>query len=65
MNISEFERTKPTGTNYAINSCIDKYSGYIAQIDPIMDEGDQAMIEAYTEILEDLKQIKVKFLRGA
>ncbi len=64
MNISEFERSKPTKTYASIKSCIDKYSSYIQQLDPVMDTADAAYIQAYQEILQDLKNIKTLFTEG-
>jgi len=64
MNISEFERNKPTKTYLRIRSCIDKYSNYIQQLDSVMDDSDAAYIEAYQEILQDLKSIKSLFIEG-
>lgn len=64
MNISEFERNKPTKTYAAIKSCMDKYENYIRQIDPVMDDTDYAFISSYQEILEDLYDIKSLFLKG-
>lgn len=64
MNISEFERAKPRKTYKSINQAIDKYKTYISEIEVIMTNEDNAFIEAYTEILEDLTQIKKQFLKG-
>ncbi len=64
MNISEFERSKPTKTYASIKSCIDKYSSYIQQLDPVMDTADAAYIQAYQEMLQDLKNIKSLFIKG-
>jgi hypothetical protein len=64
MNISEFERTKPTKTYASIRSCIDKYNSYIQQLDPVMDAADAAYIQAYQEMLQDLKNIKSLFIKG-
>ena len=64
MNISEFERSKPTKTYASIKSCIDKYSSYIQQLDPGMDTADAAYIQAYQEMLQDLKNIKSLFIKG-
>ena len=64
MNISEFERNKPTKTYVSIKSCIDKYSSYIQQLDPVMDAADAAYIQAYQEMLQDLKNIKSLFIKG-
>ena len=64
MNISEFERIKPKKTYKSINQAIDKYKTYISEIEVIMTNEDNAFIDAYTEILEDLTQIKKQFLKG-
>lgn len=64
MNISEFERTKPQKTYKLINQAIDKYKTYISEIEVIMTNKDDAFIDAYTETLEDLTQIKKQFLKG-
>lgn len=64
MNISEFERNKPTKTYAAIKSCTDKYENYIRQIDPVMDDTDFASVSAYQEMLEDLHHIKSLFIKG-
>ncbi|MDB4663538.1 hypothetical protein OAE74_00965 [Verrucomicrobia bacterium] len=64
MNISEFERTKPRKTYKLINQAIDKYKTYISEIEVIMTNEDNAFIDAYTETLEDLTQIKKQFLKG-
>jgi len=64
MNISEFERTKPQKTYKLINQAIDKYKTYISEIEVIMTNEDNAFIDAYTETLEDLTQIKKQFLKG-
>jgi|TARA_S200002703_G_C3586960_1_gene180274 hypothetical protein len=64
MNISEFERLKPRKTFEAIDFAIDKYEGYIREIDPIMDEADASFVELSQEILDDLNRIKNFFLEG-
>jgi len=64
MNPSEFERTKPRKTYKSINQVIDKYKTYISEIEVIMTNEDSAFVDAYTEILEDLTQIKKQFLKG-
>jgi len=64
MNISEFERTKPQKTYKSINQAIDKYKTYISEMEVIMTNEDNAFVDAYTEILEDLTRIKKQFLKG-
>lgn len=64
MNISEFERCKPKKTMKAINDSIAKYQNYIGEIDAIMDESDAICIDIYSEILNDLENIKKVFLTG-
>lgn len=64
MNISEFERTKTNKTYKSINQAIDKYKTYISEIEVIMTNEDNAFVDAYTEILEDLTRIKKQFLKG-
>ena len=64
MNISEFERHKPKKTFKSIKDAIEKYEGYMSDINPIMDEADAAYIEACKEILADLQDIKRLFLSG-
>ena len=64
MNISEFERVKPTETYKSIMFCIDKYQAYISEIDPIMTDCDAISIASYQEILKDLENIKALFIRG-
>lgn len=64
MNISEFERVKPRKTYKSINQAIDKYKTYISEIEVIMTNEDNAFVDAYTEILEDLTRIKKQFLKG-
>ncbi len=64
MNISEFERMKPKETYKEISDSIEKYKNYIREIDPIMDSTDEALIDAYVEVLADLKFLKNKFTKG-
>ena len=65
MNISEFERRKPKKTMKAINDSIVKYQNYISEIDSVMDESDAICIDIYSEILNDLENIKKVFLTGS
>lgn len=69
MNISEFERTKPTLTLQAINSAINKYQTLVEKYQfsgqqLIMENADAVSISCYREILSDLNNIKAHFLSG-
>ena len=69
MNISEFERTKPTLTLQAINSAINKYQTLVEKYQfsgqqLIMENADAVSISCYREILADLNNIKAHFLSG-
>ena len=69
MNISEFERTKPTLTLQAINSAINKYQTLVEKYQfsgqqLIMESADAVSISCYREILADLNNIKAHFLSG-
>ena len=69
MNISEFERTKPTLTLQAINSAINKYQTLVEKYQYggqqlIMENTDAVSISCYREILADLNNIKAHFLSG-
>ncbi len=69
MNISEFERTKPTLTLQAINSAINKYQTLVEKYQYggqqlIMENADAVSISCYREILADLNNIKAHFLSG-
>ena len=69
MNISEFERTKPTLTLQAINSAINKYQTLVEKYQfsgqqLIMENTDAVSISCYREILADLNNIKAHFLSG-
>ena len=69
MNISEFERNKPTLTLQAINSAINKYQTLVEKYQfsgqqLIMENADAVSISCYREILADLNNIKAHFLSG-
>ena len=69
MNISEFERNKPTLTLQAINSAINKYQTLVEKYQfsgqqLIMESADAVSISCYREILADLNNIKAHFLSG-
>ena len=64
MNISEFERTKPTKTFKVILGTITKYETLVASLSSPMDDKDAALLKAYSDILKDLKQIQKHFLAG-
>jgi len=69
MNISEFERNKPTLTLQAINSAINKYQTLVEKYQfsgqqLIMENTDAVSISCYREILADLNNIKAHFLSG-
>tara|TARA_R100000234_G_C4860696_1_gene119065 strand:- start:49 stop:249 length:201 start_codon:yes stop_codon:yes gene_type:complete len=64
MNISEFERTKPTKTFKIIVGTIAKYERLVASLSPVMDDKDAALLKAYSDTLKDLKEIQKYFLSG-
>lgn len=64
MNISEFERTKPTETFKTINEVIEKYETYLRDLECVMDDVTAAKKEVYSEVATDLKKIKIYFLSG-
>lgn len=69
MNISEFERTKPTLTLQAINSAISKYQTLVEKYQYsgqqlIMENADAVTVSCYREFLNDLNNIKAHFLSG-
>jgi len=68
MNISEFERTKPTLTLQAINSAINKYQTLVEKYQYggqlIMENADAVTVSCYREFLNDLNNIKAHFLSG-
>ena len=70
MNISEFERTKPTLTLQAINSAINKYQTILEKYEY---NGQQLIMEntvtpvaisCYKEFLNDLNNIRSYLLSG-
>lgn len=65
MNISEFERTKPTETLKAINQLIkDVEEDALIQRGLIMDEDDRTMLANTNALLGRLRKIKKLFLEG-
>ena len=69
MNISEFERNKPTLTLQAINSAINKYQTLVEKYQYggqqlIMENADAVTVSCYREFLNDLNNIKAHFLSG-
>lgn len=69
MNVSEFERTKPTLTLQAINSTINKYQTLVEKYQfsgqqLIMESADAVTVSCYREFLADLNNIKAHFLSG-
>lgn len=59
MNISEFERTKPTETMKAINNLITKLSETVES-----DTSDIDVDRFILNLLDDVKDIKQKFKNG-
>ena len=64
MNISEFERNKPTTTFKVMLGTITKYETLVVSLSPPMDDKDAALLKAYSDVLKDLKQIQKHFLAG-
>jgi hypothetical protein len=69
MNVSEFERTKPTMTYQAINSAINKYQTLLEKYQfngqqLIMESTDAQTVACYREFLNDLNNIKSLFIAG-
>jgi len=64
VNISEFERNKPTETYKIIMRKNKKYEKILSDLSPIMDDTDAALYKAYSDALEDVKEIKKYFLSG-
>ena len=58
MNISEFERTKPTETYRSITDAIKKYKKTIDNKYPPMDDEDAVAINLCEEFIIDLTNIK-------
>lgn len=63
MNISEFERGKPTETHACILKVKTKYEK-ILQNTVIMDEEDSIKVQMASSILKDLKEIYLNFVSG-
>ena len=64
MNISEFERTKPTKTFKLILGTIAKYERLVEGHQNVMDLKDAALVNAYTNIIKELKSIQKSFKAG-
>ena len=69
MNISEFERSKPTLTYQAIESAINKYQTLLEKYQYgnqqlIMENADAVTVQCYREFIADLNNIKSHFLSG-
>ena len=70
MNISEFERTKPTQTYAVLDSAIAKYRQIVNEHtyqgkQLIMESGDAQRASLAQQIVSDLENIKRVFLTGA
>jgi hypothetical protein len=63
MNLSEFERTKPTETYKAIIKAKDKYETLLKET-VIMEDTDAVRVEMARVFLRDLKEIFLKFKSG-
>lgn len=63
-NISEFERTKPTGTVKFINETIKFYEKSIPDMVEIANVQDELVRELSLEFVSKLKTIKYKLLNG-
>ena len=63
MNISEFERVKPTKTYSKITTAIERYEQIIMEL-PIMDDEDAIKVEMAADFATELQKIKKSFLRG-
>ena len=64
MNISEFERTKPTETYRSITDAIKKYKKSIYNKYPPMDDEDAVAINLCEEFITDLTNIKNNLKEG-
>ena len=70
MNISEFERTKPTQAYAALDSAISKYRQIVNEHtyqgkQLIMESGDAQRVSLAQQVVSDLENIKRVFLTGA
>ena len=63
MNISEFERSKPTQTYALIHKAKEKYEKILEET-VIMDDEDRVKVLMASEIHKDLKKIFESFIRG-
>jgi len=63
MNISEFERKKPTQTHKIISETRKKYENILKNT-IVMDEIDATRVMMAEEFLEDLEEIFQKFISG-
>jgi len=63
MNISEFERAKPSKTYSKITTAISKYEKIIMEL-PIMDDEDAIKVEMAADFATELQKIKKSFLQG-
>ena len=70
MNISEFERTKPTQAYAALDSAITKYRQIVNEHtyqgkQLLMESGDAQRVSLAQQVVSDLENIKRVFLTGA
>ena len=63
MNISEFERSKPTGTYNAFTVVKNKYEDILKET-VVMNAEDAVKVEMASVFLKDLQGIYKKFLSG-
>ena len=63
MNISEFERNKPTQTHACILKAKEKYEKILKDT-VIMTEEDSVRVQMASSILKDLKEIYLNFVSG-
>lgn len=63
MNISEFERSKPTQTHASILKAKSKYEK-ILEDTVVMGEEDSIKVQMASLILKDLKEIYLNFVSG-
>ena len=63
MNISEFERNKPTQTHASILKAKEKYEKILKDT-VIMTEEDSIRVQMASSILKDLKEIYLNFVSG-
>ena len=63
MNISEFERSKPTQTHASILKAKEKYEEILKDT-VIMTGEDSIRVQMASSILKDLKEIYLNFVSG-